>query len=107
MSEQTTSSVLDCLSKKTLSSPHQVKSNDHLIEFEYDGDGKRIAKIVDGIKTYYINDATFPISQVLMEVNEKQEPQSSYIYAERRLGYWTFMDYYFSLSSHSVMSLSS
>ena len=65
----------------------QVKSNDHLIEFEYDGDGKRIAKIIDGLKTYYINDAAFPISQVLMEVNEKQEPQASYIYAERRLSY--------------------
>ncbi len=62
-----------------------VKSPYHLVLFEYDGDGKRISKTVDGIKTYYINDAVFPISQVLIETDEKKQIQASYTYAERRL----------------------
>jgi YD repeat-containing protein len=35
--------------------------------FEYDGNGNRISKSLNGKKTLYINDVLSPVSQVLLE----------------------------------------
>lgn len=37
------------------------------ITFEYDGDGNRISKTVNGVRTEYVNDLVAPITQVLLE----------------------------------------
>lgn len=37
------------------------------VAFEYDGDGNRISKTVNGVRTDYINDLVAPVSQVLLK----------------------------------------
>jgi RHS repeat-associated protein len=37
------------------------------VVFEYDGDGNRISKTVNGVRTDYINDLVAPVSQVLLK----------------------------------------
>lgn len=37
------------------------------VVFEYDGNGNRIAKTVNGVRTEYINDLVAPVSQVLLK----------------------------------------
>lgn len=37
------------------------------VAFEYDGDGNRISKTVNGVRTDYINDLVSPVSQVLLK----------------------------------------
>ncbi|MBN1136519.1 MAG: choice-of-anchor D domain-containing protein [Anaerolineae bacterium] len=39
------------------------------IEFVYDGDGNRVAKIVDGVRTNYVNDVNGWLTQVLIEAD--------------------------------------
>jgi len=49
-------------------------------QYEYDGDGNRISKTVDGVTTNYINDVALPLVQVLFETDEAGIVQSSYTY---------------------------
>lgn len=84
----------------------QVKSPDHTVNYEYDGDGKRISNTIDGIQTYYINDAVFPISQVLLVADENKQVTASYTYAERRLSYMSNnMQSYFYLYDHPARNV--
>jgi RHS repeat-associated protein len=55
------------------------------IFYHYDAEGRRIAKIVNGEKTFYINDARSPITQVLIEATAEKQIKACYIYGLSRL----------------------
>jgi len=47
----------------------RVDDGTSLMEFKYDGDGNRIAKVIDGKPIEYVNDVRWPLTQVLVEQN--------------------------------------
>ena len=59
------------------------------IEFEYDSDGNRTAKIVNGLRTEYVNDLASPISQVLLKRVQKrffnEEKLIRYVYGSSKI----------------------
>ena len=63
--------------------------NNNRIDFEYDADGNRIAKIVNGARTEYINDLSSSMSQVLLKTAEKSfwkdEKTIRYVYGGSRI----------------------
>jgi YD repeat-containing protein len=46
--------------------------------YEYDGDGTRISKTQNGVKTKYINDVVFSLVQVLLETDNTGAVQALY-----------------------------
>jgi RHS repeat-associated protein len=48
--------------------------------YEYNGDGVRISKTQSGVKTKYINDVAFGLTQVIMETNNAGIVQATYTY---------------------------
>ncbi len=48
------------------------------VQFIYDGDGNRIAKIVDGVRTNYVNDINGLLTQVLGEADANWQAKKSY-----------------------------
>ena len=58
----------------------------HVVQFEYDGDGNRVAKVVDGLHTNYFNDVSGALTQVLMETDANWSVQRAYTYGLDRLG---------------------
>ena len=66
---------------------HLTKYDDgkSMITFEYDGDGNRISKSVNGKKTYYVNNTLLPLAQVLLEVDESNCVKNFYIYGRSRI----------------------
>ena len=59
------------------------------VAFEYDGDGNRISKTVNGIRTEYINDLVAPVSQVLLKRVQgnwwNREKTTYYVYGGSRI----------------------
>jgi len=59
------------------------------VVFEYDGDGNRISKTVNGVRTDYVNDLVAPVSQVLLkrvQSNQwKGEKTTRYVYGGSRI----------------------
>ena len=59
------------------------------VTFEYDGDGNRISKTVNGTRTEYVNDLVTPISQVLLKRVQgnwwKGEKTIRYVYGGSRI----------------------
>jgi len=55
------------------------------VEFRYDGQGKRSAKVVNGSITYFINDPNASISRVLLEKDSKGKVRKKYIYGHSRI----------------------
>lgn len=51
------------------------------VTYEYDGDGNRTAKTVNGITTKYVNDIQAAIPQVLLETNGQNNVTARYVYA--------------------------
>ncbi len=81
----------------------------HVVEFEYDGDGNRVAKIVDGMRTNYVNDVNGFLTQVLIETDANWQVQQGYTYGLNRIGLdsgqgdWAF--YLYDSPLRSVSSL--
>ena len=64
----------------------QVVDNTHITQFLYDGDGNRVAKIVDGVRMDYVTDINRPISQVLQEINAQTgSPSKTYTFGNERI----------------------
>lgn len=57
------------------------------VRFEYDGNGERIAKIVNGRATRYVNDPTRNVTQVLLELDDAGTVTRSYVYGLDRLSH--------------------
>ncbi|UCD80392.1 MAG: cadherin-like domain-containing protein [Desulfobacterales bacterium] len=55
------------------------------ITFEYDGDGNRISKTVNGVQKKYINNIATPITQVLFETTDQNHVINRYTYGFSRL----------------------
>jgi YD repeat-containing protein len=55
------------------------------VSFEYDGDGNRISKSVNGVKTKYVNHVLAPITQVLIEANAQYQVTNRYTYGYSRI----------------------
>lgn len=55
------------------------------VEFVYDGDGNRVAKIVDGVRINYVNDVNRLITQVLLEADEVWRTNKTYTYGLDRI----------------------
>jgi len=60
--------------------------NQHEVQFEYDGDGNRVAKIVDGVRTNYVNDVSGSLTQVLLTSASNGSVDQQFIYGLDRLG---------------------
>ena len=86
-----------------------INSTLSTINHVYDGDGNRISKTTDGVKTNYINDVGLGLVQVLMETNEAGEVQASYTYGNDLISAhnWTLSTdhYYFYDGLGSVRQL--
>ena len=52
----------------------------HVVEYEYNADGVRLSKTVDGTKMRFINDVHTPLTQVLMETTANWGILARYIY---------------------------
>ena len=61
----------------------RVQSGATTVEFVYDGDGNRVAKLVDGKRTDYVNDVNALLSQVLLE--QGKDKKSRYTMGDRLL----------------------
>lgn len=70
---------------------HLISYSDesNTISFEYDGDGNRISKTVNGVRTDYVNDLVAPTTQVLFKRVEgawwKGEKTIRYVYGGSRI----------------------
>jgi RHS repeat-associated protein len=67
-------------------------------QYEYDGDGNRISKTANGVKTNYINDVGLPLVQVLFETDVDDNVLASYTYGNdlismKRLGENSYYHY--------------
>lgn len=51
-----------------------------VVEYEYNGDGIRLSKTVDGEKTIFINDIRTPLTQVVMECTGNWYIKKRYVY---------------------------
>ena len=58
---------------------------DQLVEYEYDGDGNRISKAVNGVKTYFINELRGTFVQVALEATEQFILKKEYTYGIGRI----------------------
>ena len=56
-----------------------------LVTFEYDGDGNRISKTVNGKQIKYVNNVATKIAQVLFETTAENNVIRRYVYGESRL----------------------
>ncbi|MBI3999878.1 MAG: RHS repeat protein, partial [Candidatus Omnitrophica bacterium] len=63
----------------------QVEDGTTLTEFIYDGQGNRVAKVVNGVKTNYIVDTNRDISQVLAELDSTGALKQTYTYGLDRI----------------------
>ena len=61
------------------------EDNENVVAFEYNGDGQRVTKTVNGLPTYYINDVRTPLTQVLLEANSNWQVTKIYRYGLGRL----------------------
>jgi RHS repeat-associated protein len=59
---------------------------ENVVRFAYDGDGNRIAKIVNGDRTNYVNDVNGMLTQVLLEADEGWYIDRSYTLGLDRIG---------------------
>jgi RHS repeat-associated protein len=64
----------------------RVETEGRVVTFEYDGDGNRIAKDNNGLRTNFVNDDSGDLSQVLVEANASWQVQRSYSYGNQRIG---------------------
>jgi len=51
----------------------RVDDGKTVVQFIYDGDGNRVAKVVDGVQTEYVNHVNGPLPQVLLERSAGRE----------------------------------
>lgn len=58
----------------------QYSNGTTTVQYQYDGDRNRIAKIVDGVMTNYINDTNRKVVQVLMEADSNMSVTKKYVY---------------------------
>lgn len=63
----------------------RYQDNSQNVTFEYDGDGRRVAKTVNGAQTRYINDILRNPYQVIMETNADRHVKKAYRYGLDRL----------------------
>ena len=64
----------------------RYEDGQHVVEFEYDGDGNRVAKIVDGVRTNYLVDVSGPISQVLLTTDSDWYVEQEFVFGLDRVG---------------------
>ncbi len=64
----------------------RYQDSEDVVEYIYNGDGVRIAKSVDGLRTNFITDTNRPVSQVLIEASANWSVEKSYIYGLERIG---------------------
>ncbi|MCX5712450.1 MAG: hypothetical protein NTY47_05200 [Candidatus Omnitrophica bacterium] len=62
----------------------------YTVDFEYDGDGRRVSKTVNGAKTYYVNDILRNPFQVIIEANSSWQVIKVYRYGLDRLSQESF-----------------
>jgi RHS repeat-associated protein len=62
-----------------------VSDGTNLTSYLYDGDGNRVAKVVNGVRTNYLNAAS-PLAVVLVEEDASYGPVRSYTYGLERIG---------------------
>ena len=55
------------------------------IRYEYNGDGQRIAEVVDGQRTNFVNDPNRPFFETLMETDQAGTTQAIYTYGIDRI----------------------
>lgn len=58
----------------------QYSNGTTTVQYQYDGDRNRIAKIVNGVMTNYINDTNRKVVQVLMEADSNMSVTKKYVY---------------------------
>lgn len=58
----------------------RYSSGSDIVQYEYDGNGNRIAKIVNGLRVNYVNDVNRPIVQVLLEADFNWAVTKKYVY---------------------------
>ena len=58
----------------------QYSNGTTTVQYQYDGDRNRIAKIVNGVMTNYINDTNRKVVQVLMEADSNMSITKKYVY---------------------------
>ncbi|GEM_PF-2772228 len=61
------------------------QDNENVVTFQYNGNGERVTKTVNGSPTYYINDARTPLTQVLLEANSNWQVTKVYRYGLGRI----------------------
>lgn len=64
----------------------RVETEDRVVTFEYDGDGNRVARESNGLRTNFINDDSGDLSHVLVEASASWQVLRSYSYGVRRIG---------------------
>lgn len=64
----------------------QVETEGKIFACEYDGDGNRIAKVNNGLRTNFINDFGGYLTEVLVEANASWQILRSYSYGISRIG---------------------
>jgi RHS repeat-associated protein len=62
-----------------------VEDGTHRTEYVYDGRGDRVARLVDGVRTNFVNDPNQEYTQVLMELNVSGAVQAKYTYGDGRI----------------------
>ncbi len=62
-----------------------VEDATNRIEYVYDGNGDRVAKIVNGVRTNYVNDPNRDFTQVLAELDGNGTVRASYKYGLNRI----------------------
>ncbi len=58
----------------------QYSNGTDVVQYKYDGDGNRIAKIVNANTANYVNDVNRPIAQVIMEADGNWSATKKYVY---------------------------
>ena len=61
-----------------------------VVQYQYDGDRNRIARIVNGVTTRYVNDINRDVVQVLVETNVDNAVTRKYIYGKDLISQETF-----------------
>ncbi|MDA1055053.1 MAG: proprotein convertase P-domain-containing protein, partial [Planctomycetota bacterium] len=62
-----------------------VEDGTNRIEYIYDGNGDRIAKVVNGERTTFVNDPNREFTQVLLELDDAGAVEASYTYGDGRI----------------------
>ncbi|MBI3601499.1 MAG: RHS repeat protein [Candidatus Omnitrophica bacterium] len=68
----------------------QYSDGTNTVTYQYDGDRNRIAKVVNGTITNYINDINRPVVQVLMETNANLVMTKRYVYGNELISQEAF-----------------